>query len=112
MTYLSIGGVEVLGLTEGERRSLHRSWLGRPATWDDVRQILQSTALGAVEHHISKRSRCDGCTSNVYDWAEEISLGKEITGRRFCRTCAKNRGGEQCGFDDRGKAALMEKQHP
>jgi hypothetical protein len=92
-TYIRIDGHEVMGLTDGERRSLHPSWLGRKPTWDDVRDILGSTLLGPVVHHMHVRSRCDGCTTRVYDWAEELSQHNGITGRRFCSTCARWRTG-------------------
>jgi hypothetical protein len=93
MTYIYIDNKPVMGLTVGERRSLHPSWLGRNPTWGDVQEVLQGKTIGDVEHHYDRRSRCDGCIVNVYAWAEEYLDGDGITGRRFCSICTRFRRG-------------------
>jgi hypothetical protein len=94
MTYLRIEGCEVMGLTADERQQLHPQQLGRTPTWDDVHAVFQKTLIGPPTHHLNSRKTCDGCTSRVFTWAEELDLNG-ITGRRFCSTCAKHRSALQ-----------------
>jgi len=51
--------------------------------------------LTPVLHHTSKRVTCDGCTTRVYAWANEVDSHGDQTGRHYCRTCTTKHNNQE-----------------